>query len=121
MIHDLLLPGRVRSSTTAFEEMRALVPVFAFVGIPHKLSSVTIFLAPAEAPFKNRPNLTDALAAVRAQIAGSPARLPSYKRDSFSPELVRRLLARLWALAERALMTWPVHSGGRVQKRQDDQ
>jgi hypothetical protein len=71
MIHDLLLPGRVRSSTRAIQEMRALVPVFSLVGIPHKLLSVTILLAPAEAPFENRPHLADVPAAVRAQIAGS--------------------------------------------------
>jgi hypothetical protein len=116
-----LRSGRVRSSTTAFEEMRALVPVFAFVGIPHEPLSVTIFLAPAEAPFKNRPHLADVLAAVRAQIAGSPARLPSDKSDSFSPELVRHSQARLWVPIERALLAWPVHGGKPIQKRQDDQ
>jgi hypothetical protein len=115
------LSGRVRSTTCAIQEMRALIPAFSFVGIPHKLSSVTIFLAPAEAPFKNRPHLADALAAVRAQIAGSPAHLPSDKSDSFSLGLVRRLPARPWVPIERALLAWPVHSGGRVQKRHDDQ
>jgi hypothetical protein len=91
MTQNPQLSGRVRSTTCAIQEMRALVPVFAFVGIPHELSSVTMFLAPAEAPFKNRPNLADALAAVRTQIAGSPVHLPSDKSDSFSLGLVRQL------------------------------